>query len=353
MDAERMMKAIGDISDDKIERAARALGYQRAERRAARRPRRIRRLLSIATAAALILALGATAYAIYTHWSRGMEQRLPATEQEKELAEQSGLSDASQPVSAAAGGVTISVEQTVIGGDTAYIALRIEGFPLPEGKDPDIGMGWSLTFDGEQAPAVSGGFVQEWDATGDPIFAAPDGSLEFDFTAMAGGKWNSFEGKEIRLVIDSLGTGDKGQYQPLAEGPWELVWTPKGSSEWRFVQPDAAIGDTGVRLISAEIGPLSAAVMLQLPELWEGYKVLEDYDLQLVGVALTDGTTLTGIFGPPAQVDYTDIDDLTLAMGYSAHQILQPEQVEALLFARDFPWARPLTDSDLILVPIG
>ena len=228
--SERMMKAIGDISDDKIEKAGRALAYQRTERRTARTSLRMGRLLSVAAVVALILALGVTAFALYTHWSRGMAQQLPATDAEKELAEQSGLSDTSQTVSATANGVTISVEQTVIDRDTAHIALRIEGFTLPEGQYPDIG-GWSLSFDGEHAPNMTGGFVEGRDANDKLIFTAPDGSMEFDFTAKAGGKWESFAGKEIRVMIDSLGTGDKAQYQALVEGPWELIWTPSSNGE--------------------------------------------------------------------------------------------------------------------------
>ena len=350
--SERMMKAIGDISDDKIEKASRALGYQKERRQTSRIPIRMGRLLSIAAVVALILALGVTAYAIYTHWSRGMAQQLHATDAEKEMAEQSGLSDTSQTGIATANGVTISVEQTVIDKDTAHIALRIEGFTLAEGQVPDIG-GWSLSFDGEHAPNMTGGFVEGRDSNDKLIFTAPDGSMEFDFTAKAGGKWESFAGKEIRVVIDSLGTGDKAQYQALVEGPWELIWTPSSNGELLTVQPDAALGDTGIKLISAEISPISAKVTLQLPELWEGYETLEVFDLQLVGVRLKDGTMPTNIFGPPTQVGYADIDNLILEMDYSSHQILEPDQVDALVFASNFPWARALTNSELIVIPIG
>ena len=350
--SERMMKAIGDISDDKIEKAGRALGYQRTERRTARPSLRMGRLLIIVAVVALILALGVTAYAIYTHWSRGMAQKLPATDAEKEMAEQSGLSDTAQTVIATANGVTISVVAAAIDSDTAHIALRIEGFTLPEGQYPDIG-GWSLSFDGEHAPNMTGGFVEGRDANDKLIFTAPDGSMEFDFTAKAGGKWESFAGKEILVMIDSLGTSDKAQYQALVEGPWELIWTPSSNGELLTVQPDAALGDTGIKLISAEISPISAKVTLQLPELWEGYETLEVFDAQLVGVQLKDGTMLTNIFGPPTQVGYADIDSLILEMDYSSHQILDPDQVDALIFASNFPWARTLTDSELIVIPIG
>ena len=244
------------------------------------------------------------------------------------------------------------MQQTIIDRDTAHIALRIEGFTLPEGQYPDIG-NWSLSFDGEHAPNMTGGFVEGRDANDKLIFTAPDGSMEFDFTAKAGDKWESFAGKEIRVLIDSLGTGDKGQYQALVEGPWELVWTPSSNGELLTAQPDAALGDTGIKLTSAEISPISAKVTMQLSELWEGYETLEVFDLQLVGVRLKDGTTLTNIFGPPTQVGYADIDSLILEMDYSSHQILEPDQVDALIFASNFPWARTLTDSELIVIPIG
>ena len=61
--SERMMKAIGDISDDKIEKTGRALGYQKERRRTTRIPTRMGRLLSMAAVVALILALGTAAYA--------------------------------------------------------------------------------------------------------------------------------------------------------------------------------------------------------------------------------------------------------------------------------------------------
>lgn len=179
------------------------------------------------------------------------------------------------------------------------------------------------------------------------IFTAPDGSLEFDFTAKAGNDGFSFGGKEFRHVLNSLGSGDKAQYQPLVEGLWELVWTPS-SSERLTVQPDAALGDTGSRLMTAEISPVSAKDSLQLPTLWEGYKTLELFDWQLVGVRLKDGTELNNIFVPPTQEGYADIDNLIFKLSYASHQILEPDQADAPVLA-----PRTLTGGEQIVIPIG
>ena len=377
--SQRLIAAIGEISDDKIEKAGIALGY-----RGKHRPGvsvRLSRCVGIAAALMMVLAISVAAYPIWIHWSRGMKQRLPATAEEQQYAKESGLSEsilydsekkadkketASGPaeevtesrqalsarlVSSTVNGVTVSVEQTIIDSNTARIALRIEGFAVPDGEYPDIG-DWQLTFDGERASAVSGGFAESRDAADDPIFTDKDGSLEYDFYASDTREDFSFAGKPIYLRIDSLGTGDKGRYEPLVQGPWELIWMPSSNQERITVQTDRPIGDTGIRLLSTEIAPVSTRVTLRLAELWEGYKTLESFDWQLVGVRLKDGTEMVNIFGPANYVGYADPENLILELHYPSQRIIHPEQVEALLFAGPFPWAKELTEKDLIVVPI-
>lgn len=351
LNSEKTMFALNDVRDDYIESSRTMLGYKIEGKKSFSVKRRV---IAIALAAALILSMGIVAYAVYVHWSRGMEQRLPATAEEQQLAVESGLSDTSQNISATANGVTISVEQTVIDGDTAEIALRIEGWRLDREQEINAMLwGGFPTFAGETAPAMGGSFVEERDANDSVFITAADGSIEYDIWARAGDKLGTLSGREIHITIESLGIGGKGgQYQPLVEGPWELTWTPSSNSDSLNIQSDAAIGNTGIKLVSAEISPVSAKVLLQLPSLWEGYKTLEHHDLQLVGVRLKDGTVLTNTFGPPTQEGYADIDNLILEIFYSSGKILQPEQVDSLIFAGNSPWTRTLTDNELIFVPI-
>ena len=351
LNSEKAVFALNDVRDDYIESCRTMLGYRIQESRFASAKRRV---IAIALAAALILSLSIAAYAVYVHWSRGMQQRLPATAEEQQAAAESGLSDTSQSISATANGVTISVEQTVIDGDTANIALRIDGWHLDREQELNAMLwGGFPTFDGEAAPAMSGSFAEERDADGQVHIVAADGSIEYDIWARAGYELETLAGKEIQIIIESLGTcGKGGEYQPLVEGSWELTWTPSSNSASLSIQPDTAIGNTEIRLISAEVSLVSAKVLLQLPSLWEGYKALEHYEIQLVGVRLKDGTVLTNIFGPPTQEGYADIDNLVLELCYSSGKILQPEQIGSLIFAGNSPWARTLTDTELIYVPI-
>ena len=181
LNCEKALLAMNDVPDAYIESARAMLGYRVGEQK---RFSVRKRIIAFALAAALVLSLGIAAYAVYVHWSRGMERKLPATGTEKQRAEESGLSDTSQTVSATANGVTISVEQTVIDGDTAEIALRIEGWKLDRAQELNAAIwGGFPTFDGESAPASGGSFVEERGAYDCAHIIAADGSIEYDFWA--------------------------------------------------------------------------------------------------------------------------------------------------------------------------
>ncbi|MEI3084629.1 MAG: hypothetical protein V8S87_00695 [Oscillospiraceae bacterium] len=85
--------------------------------------------------------------------------------------------------------MTISVEQTVIDGDTAEIALRIEAGSSTRAGAQRRDLGRLPTFDGESAPASGGSFVEERGADDCAHIIAADGSIEYDFWARAGTSW--------------------------------------------------------------------------------------------------------------------------------------------------------------------
>ena len=119
--SERMMKAIGDISDDKIEKTGRALVYQKEERRMSHAPVRMGRLLSIAAVVALILALGAVAYAtnifglreLFTNPNRG------------DMPEEAANLIVSQSAEVEGDGWSASVLETYCDEGTVLVAVRV------------------------------------------------------------------------------------------------------------------------------------------------------------------------------------------------------------------------------------
>lgn len=357
-DSERLIKAIGEIDERKIEKTSRALGYMKEPQKTVRSHIRVGKVLLIAAVVALILSLGITAYAVYSHWSKGMEQRYHPTEEEKTAAESSGLSanpeyeNAEEAVSATAGGVTVSVQQTIIDNQSAHISLRIEGYKLPEGKYPSMGE-MRVTVGGENCPRVSGSFTEEYDDNGNMIFCNEDGSLEYDISVGGKDEPNYFDGKEMRIVLKDLGTGDKLMHFTDVEETWELTWTLKASAEIRTATLGVEIGDTGVILEQVELSPLSLSVIYKTDGVWEGYETMDVFDLQPIGVRLRDGTVYQKVFSPGGKTGYTDLTACLLEIQSVSSQILNPNEVEALLFARNYPWARTLTDDDLYVVPLN
>ncbi len=119
--SERMMKAIGDISDDKIEKTGRALGYQKEGRRMSHAPVRMGRLLSIAAVVALILALGVTAYAANLFGLR----ELFANSNRGDMPEEAANLIVSQSAEVEGDGWSASVLETYCDEGTVLVAVRV------------------------------------------------------------------------------------------------------------------------------------------------------------------------------------------------------------------------------------
>ena len=119
--SERMMKAIGDISDDKIEKAGRALGYQEERRQASRNPIRMGRLMSIAAVVALLLALGAVAYAVNLFGLR----ELYANPNRGDMPEEAVDLIVSQSAEVKGDGWSASVQETYCDEGTVLVTVHV------------------------------------------------------------------------------------------------------------------------------------------------------------------------------------------------------------------------------------
>lgn len=349
-----ILSAMRGIRGQDVVEAQCFLGYLekrtgRNDRTAAGRRRSARSALLIAAILALILGL--VACAVYlTHWSRGVSQQYNTTEDEKLAAEESGLSTypesgnaENETVSAAAGGVTISAQQTIVDNYYAFIVLRIEGYAVPEGEYPDLRVP-AVTVGGERVSSMGGSFVDSPDASG---------ALEYDIVITNSAEPGFFNGKEIRVVINGLGVGDKGRYTPILEETWELKWILKGSSEIRTVKLGSEIGDTGVILEEAELSPISLHLIYKTNGEWEGYKTLERFDPMVVGLRLKDGSVKLKTFDLGGYEGYIDIESFLYEQLVSSTTVIRPDEVDALLFSHSNPWATELSEDDIIIVPIS
>lgn len=342
-----MLKAMDGIRERDVVKVQELLGYvEKGRAKKSRRRRNGRSTFLLAAMIALALSLAACAV-YYGFWMGGLERRFEADEDEKRAAEESGLAmypgdSETETVSAEKSGVRITVRQTIVDNYGAFVALSIEGFQVPEGASPSI-LAARISIGGETPETMSGGFAAEQDASG---------AMEYDIS-MGSSQPGFFIGKEISIIIEDLGFGDKGRHNTAVEGPWELRWIMKGSSDIRRLELGVEIGDTGVILEKAELSPLSLRLLYTTDGLWEGCETMERFEPMVVGVVLKDGELRLKSFFPDGSGGYIDREKCLLEQRHGNAVIIDPYQVEALLFSYKNPWAdQELKESDIIRIPL-
>ena len=256
----RSMDAIHFSGDDKERMVALLMSAE-----APRQRRSGKKLLLLALAATLVVG-ALTGAAVFTRWSRSAQTAYNPPQQVKEQAEKSGLSvmleDKQKEVapgevlSATDQGITITAVQTIADSYGAQIIFRVEGFTLPEDRNPDIF--WdSITLGGDPdfASSKSGGFFDgttrneagEWvyASNGQPVasrddefqsailqWVAEDGSMEYELYIKFQNPGKSNFGKEFAIHFTGVGVGaEKGgiMEEALVSGDWDLHWTLTGT----------------------------------------------------------------------------------------------------------------------------
>lgn len=308
-----------------------------------------------------------TAAAAYTRWSTTAQTRYNPSQEVKEQAEKSGLSvmleetkgkeNPSEVLSVTDQGVTITAVQTIVDNYRAEITFRIEGFELPEGKEPFawpmVTVDGNLDFYGSQTGGFYDGTTRndkgEWvyASDGSPVkyddtkpfspaildYVADDGSLEYTHYISFLETDGRYFGKEIVFSFHSLDfQSDKKSLatEPQVEGNWELKWTLTGTSDSISVTPNVKIGDSDVILLDAQIGQKSIRARYQVDDYWEGWNELVTLPQAVQGVRMKDGSehrcgaSTSGFEDQDNMIYFTESDI------YDA--ILDINQVESLMF---------------------
>lgn len=307
--------------------------------------------------AAVLLTASLTGAAVYTRWAASLPQAETTTQKQREEAEKTGLSKEPQKApetddvaSVTKNGVTISVRQTLADRTSARLVFTISGWKVPEGKHPSLMSEFKL----EGNPGsygASGEFYHkpfQWedhvakypdgtpvplDADGDPvcIYETDTGDLEYLITLNGDDLANCF-GKKISLNISSLGISEHTDHTPLVEGPWNLSWTLTGSESTTVAAVDQPIGDTGILLKEVTLSPLTLDVLLQLKEEFTGFDTLEQFRPALVGYRTRDGQEHRDLMAGGSDI-YEDRVQNLFRLRRSSDGILEPEQIDAVLFA--------------------
>lgn len=310
----------------------------------------------IIAAVIAVLMIGTALAVSYSSWSAGLQNLLNLSEEQAASLEVSELINYPE-ASDTHEGVTISVEQAVADGKSAYLALRVEGEKIPDLTDLNFGE-ILVTIEDEQAAGWSARVYDDlhWNgeryvySDGTPAslsegrIVREDGSVEIDIALNGLGMTDSLLGKEITVTIDSL-TLEQGTQETTIEGPWVLTWTAEGSDmsrTWAFSE----VMSYGIILKSVTLSPLSVHIEYEYPPLTivgdrafdqEGRELLEEEAVFLYQILMKDGTVYTGILGGgttgPVVDDPSDLENgFTFVVDMSLSRVLDPDEVEALVF---------------------
>ncbi len=224
--SERVMAAIGDISEDKIEETARALGYQKERRRRSRTSVRAGRLLSIAAVIALILALGGVAYAANFLGLR----ELYANSNRGDMPEEAAELVVSQRAEVESDGWSASILETYCDEGTVLVTVRISAkadyLVVPADEDPDSPL-WVIGLTGEGS---LGDYARREGKT--LLFAGAGLDREALGLQSAGERFESTSPQEMTIFVEGVRDG-------AAAAPVETICTVVVSA-WQPETQDAA-----------------------------------------------------------------------------------------------------------------
>ena len=215
----------------------------------------------------------------------------------------------------------------------ADLFFRVEGFTLPEGRNPELF--WDrddVTIDGstEFHSSMTGWFYDgttrneagEWvyASNGQPVefgndkyqsaiyqWVANDGSLEYQMKIRFRDNGERYWGKEFSIHFNGIGVGaEKGgiMEEPLVSGNWDLHWTLTGADSTKnsvTLTPNMEIGDSGLTLLEAEVGQKTIRAVYQSDHDWDGWKQLEMLSPGLYQICMKDGSAVRVV---PTQENY-------------------------------------------------
>ncbi len=327
--------------------------------------------ITIAVAVILMITVSSALAAGIISWRRGLEDKLRVTDETKDAYKDTQLFD-NPGLSVAQNGVTVTLTQCIVEPSAAYIAFQVTGYQpqwtesgqyqeRPQFRDVQIDLegmehvsfieplffngldGWGRLADGsapeddEHLPYVN--------ENGDMVYIISMRSDEDGY---------SFVGKKLRVSLEGLGM-DSTRYQHETvqvdvEGQWTFEWTLKGCDKrMTLTGLDLPIAETGAVLMDAELSPIYIKMTLQVPRTYPH----EEEGMTgpaFLGLRMKDGTVYEQLAGR-GYADYADDTSDIYIQRWALHRIIDPDQVESLLFTAAWDDA-PLEEAEIIAVKI-
>ncbi|MDY3250248.1 MAG: DUF4179 domain-containing protein [Candidatus Choladocola sp.] len=352
------------------------------DRQSERKPHLLsrRRMWPVAAAAVLVIGTISVSAAAYIHWSRGLEERLRITaEQRQELEKNQMASYVGQSVTQ--GEVTVTAQESIVDNYFAHLSFKVEGYQAEAGRQPgfsgiavtvgedeDYTGGWSASFYDGIVPGPDGKAIHT-DGTplaeGEEIsYVMEDGSMEFHVDMMSDEKGAFFD-KPIHVELKDLGvySGKAEDVAVEAEGDWSFDWILTGSEDVKKLELNAPLEGSEAVILEAELSPISVSVTYDFPRQSETEMGTDENGEATVcttykeppyftGVRLKDGTIYTCISGGGISGYETEDTDIYKSIT-ALERVIDVDQIESLLFIRSRPEGeQPLTEENLYFVSV-
>ena len=292
---------------------------------------------AIVIAIILVLTMATAIAAKLAGWR--LDSMLGMTEGQKENYQETGLLDEPR-LSVTKNEVTVVLDQCVAVPQAAYIAFRVKGYPVQPGQEPGFGTIECGDAHGETFIDWNASFHSEETESGKYSYADENGDLLFYFIGSPSGSDTSMTGMDLRVVLDDLGvsSGKADDVVQGVKGPWEFVWTLKGTDRRvDLTDLNAPIGGDGCILTEAHMTPLSIDMRMIIPRELNANSVMEDAVPYFSGVRYADGTVLTELNNGCSE-GYENRESNIYGETVTLDRVIDPEQVESLLFYWSAAW---------------
>lgn len=301
----------------------------------------------------LALSISAAIAAEIISWHRGLEDMLRVNEETKEYYQALELFD--EPgLSVTQGDVTVTLEQSIVDTNAAYFAFRVKGYQPPQGQQPDFASinvaVENKEFRFNYAASFFNGLVVN--SEGKTVYL--DGSVPEDYAAVPYTDENGelvyiirmysdtpdMIGQHMTIAFTDLGvyTDKWGTLETQATGTWAFELELNGTEHSRnFEGLNLEIGDSGSQITHVRLSPIHIQMMMKVAPSLREYEMREDGDSIIpffYGIKMKNGTCYD-LIAEAGTAGYTspDQDGHAYQMLFTLNRIIEPENVDALLFS--------------------
>lgn len=347
-------KAFAEIKGEEVK----VMKYQDTKKGAAKRRKRAYQHRAALLAGAVILTVtGTSAAAAYYYWGRGMNERLEATDAQRQELAAEGIAQVysgegeQNDLAVTSGEVTIMPETIIVEDSFAYLSFSIQGFSLEQGEEPCFGSVEAYLGENPEAEDawvnLSGGFYDGRSCRAGQEDTYEDGSpLVYDDHGGIVGKYmddggkleyimelslpleneGGLNGKKLNVRFGGLGVTAQADYRELSDGNWCFSLELPRESAATQIPINCAVEGTNMILDQVRISPIAVKLTYRT----EGAAKGQEDDIGIpsfAGLVMKDGTRYTGIAG--SESSYAE--EKTACTLSAFRQVIEPEQVAAVL----------------------